>query len=183
MKKINTLFYTKGHFGKGFREIIDTDNEFLYSRGHYPTKLKKEDLPEDYIEFQSRVIWYMTGYLKTSGVVDIGYKAMKINHLFKDAYLYISYKEKLKFEANKWGSFDCTNYDITVCGNCIVPILLYIEKYSNVDTTEVRNKILDKVKWFKENCKVEYNQFFGDKEIDIFKYYNDRINKKIEKRK
>lgn len=55
----------------------------------------KEDLPEDYIEFRSRVIWYMTGYSKTSGIVDIDYKALEINHLFKDDYLYISYKEKL----------------------------------------------------------------------------------------
>lgn len=126
MKRIKALCYTKGHFGKGFREIVDTTNEYLYSMGRYPTKLKKEDLPEDFIEFQSRVIWYMTGYLKTSGVVDIGYKAMKVNHLFKDDYLYISYKEKLKSKANEWGSFDYINHDISVCGNSIVPILLYI---------------------------------------------------------
>lgn len=92
MSKARALFYTQGKFGKLFRQILDTENEYLYSRGHYPTKIKKEDLPEDYIEFRSRVIWYMTGYLKTSGIVDIGYKALKINHLFKDDYLYISYK-------------------------------------------------------------------------------------------
>ena len=95
MKKINPYFYTQGKFGKRFRETVDTNNEYLYSRGHYPTKIKEEDLPEDYIEFRSRVIWYMIGYLKTSGVVDMDYKALKINHLFKDDYLYISYKEKL----------------------------------------------------------------------------------------
>ena len=41
----------------------------------------------------------MTGYIRTSGVVDIGYTYIKENHLFKDDYLYISYKEKLKFES------------------------------------------------------------------------------------
>lgn len=177
MKRIKALCYTKGHFGKGIREIVDTDNECLYSMGRYPTKIKKEDLPEDYIEFRSRVIWYMTGYLKTSGVVDIDYKAMKINHLFKDDYLYISYKEKLKTKENEWGSFDYTNYDITVCGNSIVPILLYIEKYSNFNIERVKKQIYDKIKWLKENCEFEYNQFFGDKDIDIFEYYKYRINK------
>ena len=49
MKKINAYFYTRGKFGKDFRETVDTNNEYLYSRGHYPTKIKKEDLPEDYI--------------------------------------------------------------------------------------------------------------------------------------
>jgi DNA-binding MltR family transcriptional regulator len=99
---------------------------------------------------------------------------MKMNHLFKDDYLYISYKEKLKFKENEWGFFDCTNYDISVCGNSILPILLY--KYSNLNINKVKNEIYDKMKWFKENCEYEYNQFFGDKEIDIFKYYNDKIN-------
>lgn len=61
-KRIKVICYTKGHFGKGFREIVDTDNEYLYFMGTYPTKLKKRDLPEDYIEFKSRVIWYMTDY-------------------------------------------------------------------------------------------------------------------------
>lgn len=49
MKKINAYFYTQGKFGKHFRETVDTNNEYLYSRGRYPTKIKKEDLPEDYI--------------------------------------------------------------------------------------------------------------------------------------
>lgn len=174
MKNIKALCYTKGHFGKRFREIVDTDNEYLYSMGHYPTKIKREELPEDYIEFRSRVIWYMTGYLKTSGVVDIGYKATKINHLFKDDYLYISYKEKLKFEKNKWDSYDYINYDICVCGGSIIPILFSIEKYSNFNVDKVKDKIYDKVKWFKENCEFEYNEFFGNKDIDIFEYYKER---------
>ena len=58
--------------------------------GHYPKKIKKEDLPEDFVEFHSRSIWYMYGYLKTSGVIDVGYNPFKINHLFKDDYIYIS---------------------------------------------------------------------------------------------
>ena len=171
MKKIVAYFYTKGKFGKGFRETIDTNNEYLYSRGRYPTKIKKEDLPEDYIEFRSRVIWYMTGYLKASGIVDIDYRAMKVNHLFKDDYLYISYKEKLKYEEDRWGFKDFTNYDICICGNDIIPILLAIEKYSNLSIDNVKQKIQDKVEWYRENCKEDYIRQFGDKDIDIFELW------------
>ena len=170
MKKINAYFYTQGKFGKHFRETVDTKNEFLYSRGHYPTKIKKEDLTEDYIEFRSRVIWYMTGYLKTSGIVDIDYKALEINHLFKDDYLYISYKEKLKSEKNSWGYEKFVNYDICICGNDIIPIVLAIKKYSNLDIDNVKQKIQNKVNWYRENCKDDYIRQFGDREIDIFEF-------------
>lgn len=171
MSRINANFYTKGKFGKIVREVVDTDNEFLYSKGRYLTKIKKEDLPEDYIEFRSRSIWYMTGYIKTSGIVDINYKALKINHLFKDDYLYISYKEKLRMEKNLFGSLDYVNYDLCICGNDIIPIVLAAQKYSNVDIQEVRNKINAKVTWYRENCKEDYIRQFGDKDIDIFEFY------------
>lgn len=93
-KRIKSYIYTQGKFGKGFRETLDTENIFLYSHGRYPTKITTEDLPKDYIKIHSRVIWYMTGYLKTSGIVDIQYRWVGENHLFKDDYIYISYKEK-----------------------------------------------------------------------------------------
>ncbi len=175
MKKIKALCYTKGHFGKNIREILDTDNKNLYSMGRYPTKIVKEDLPEYYIEFSSRTIWYMTGYLKTAGVVDIEYKATKINHLFKDDYLYISYKEKLKSCQNRWGLKDYMNYDICICGNSIVPILLYIEKYSDFNIDKIKEKIYGKIKWLKENYENEYNQFFANKDTDIFQYYKNKM--------
>ncbi len=177
MKKIKAFYYTKGHYGKRFRETVDTDNEYLYSRGRYPTKIKKEDLPEDYIEFRSRAIWYMIGYLKTSGVVDIAYKPLKINHLFKDDYLYISYKEKLKTEKSEWGSFYYINYDIAVCGSDIVPILLYIEKYSNLNIDKIKGQIYDKVKWFYDNFGDMYSINFPKDNIDIFEYYKEKMFK------
>lgn len=173
ISKIKSNFYTKGKFGKRFRETLDTHNQYLYSRGHYPTKIKKEDLPEDYIEFKSRVIWYMTGYLKTSGIVDINYRPMEMNHLFKDDYLYISYSAKLITEKNNLGSEDYVNYDICICGNDIIPILIAIEKYSNIDTNEVRRKIQDKVEWYRINCEEDYIRLFGNRKIDIFKFYEE----------
>lgn len=95
-KKINSNIYTFGKFGKGFREILDTDNPYLYSHGRYPTKITADDLPEDYLEIHSRVIWYMTGFIKTSGVKEIKYTWMKENHLFKDDYVYLSYSKPIR---------------------------------------------------------------------------------------
>lgn len=48
MSRIKALFYTRGRFGKSYRETLDRDNEYLYARGHYPTKIKKEKYPDDY---------------------------------------------------------------------------------------------------------------------------------------
>lgn len=169
-KKITALVYTEGKFGKGYREILDTDNPNLYSRGKYPTKITAEDLPEDYIRIHSRVLWYMHGYIKTSGIVDMAYKARKINHMFKDDYLYISYKEKLVPEVGRWGFLEYTNYDIAVCGNSIVPIVLAAEKYSGFDATEIRKQIEDKRIWFRDNQPDDYKHEVGFDE-DIFDHY------------
>ena len=51
MVRINSNWYTKGKFDrKNWRNTLDTENEFLYSKGRYPTKIKKEDLPSDYVQ-------------------------------------------------------------------------------------------------------------------------------------
>lgn len=113
----------------------------------------------------------MTGYVKTSGIVDIGYKSIKINHLFKDDYLYISYKEKLKFEKNIFGFCDYTNYDICICGNSIIPILFAIEENSKININGVKEKIYEKVDWYKNHYKEDYLIQFDDENVDIFEYY------------
>ena len=176
-KQLRSNWYTEGKFGEKYREILDTNNKYLYSQGRYHTKIKKEDLTEDYIKFKSRAIWYMTGYIRTSGVVDIGYTYIKKNHLFKDDYLYISYKEKLKFEENKLGTLQYVNYDMSICGNSIIPILLAIEVNSNVDINIVKEKIYEKVEWYKNNYKEDYIRQFGNENTDIFEYYNELQNK------
>ena len=171
MKRLNSFLYTKGKFGKGCIRSVDTNNEYLYSKAMYKTKIKKEDLPDDYIEFRSGTIRYMTGYLKTSGVVDIDYTYFLENHIFKDDYLYISYKEKLKKEKTSYGRERIVNYDICICGNDIIPILLAIEKNYNINIDKVKEKIYYKVSWYKENCKDEYTREFGNRDIDIFEEY------------
>lgn len=67
-KRIGANVYTQGKFGKGLREIVDTDNPLLYSDGRYPTKLTAADLPDYYKEcrLEDRDIfeqWIEKGYV------------------------------------------------------------------------------------------------------------------------
>lgn len=171
-KRITSNVYTRGKFGKRLRETLDTENPFLYSHGRYPTKITAEDLSEDYIEFHSRVIWYMTGYLKTSDIVDMDYRPFRINHMFKDDYLYISYKEKLRIETDRYGFTDYVNYDVCVCGGAIVDIVLAAELYSNFDTTLIREKIEEKRVWFRDNHSDSYKAEVRFDE-DVFEHYRN----------
>lgn len=180
MKKLNSNWYTKGKFGREIRKTIDKENEFLYSKGMYPTKIREEDLPTDYIKFQSRSIWYMTGYLKTSGVKDLYFTYIKENHLFKDDYLYISYDKKIEEVKNRYGNEEIRNYDFLICGNDIIDVLFAIEKNSDIDTTMIRNKIKEKFEWWKENEQDDYKRCFKGKEVtDIFEYFKGILNAKI----
>ena len=174
-KRIKSYIYTQGKFGKGFRETLDTENIFLYSHGRYPTKITAEDLPKDYIKIHSRVIWYMTGYLKTSGIVDIQYRWVGENHLFKDDYIYISYKEKLKKEISDYGFVRYTNYDVCVCGNDIVDTTLYAEKYSGLDISHIREGIKEKCQWLKKNEPDFYKAHVQNYEPELFRTLNQKL--------
>lgn len=172
-KRIVARVYTCGRFGKGWRETLDQDNPFLYSEGRYPTKITKEDLPEDYIKIHSRSIWYMTGYLKTSGIVDMDYTWVKENHLFKDDRVYISYNEKLRTERSRWGFEDVVNYDVSISGNNIVDIVLAAEKHSGFDTSKVRAKIEEKRVWLRDHEPDCYARAVGE-DRDIFELWIER---------
>ena len=115
----------------------------------------------------------MTGHLKTSDIFDIGYTWIKENHLFKDDYIYISYKEKLRIETNKWGFKDYTNYDVCICGNSIIDIVLATEKYSNCDTSFVRSEIEKKRIWLRDNEPEEYARIVGE-DRNIFEIWTEK---------
>lgn len=172
-KRIGVNVYTQGKFGKAFREILDTENPFLYSDGRYPTKLTAADLPEDYIEIHSRVIWYMKGFLKTAGITDLKYRWVRENHLFKDDYIYISYHGPLRETTNHWGFKNYEGYDVCVCGNDIVDIVLAAEKYSGFDTSEVRAEIEKKRVWLRDN-EPEYYKDCRLDDRDIFEQWKEK---------
>lgn len=149
-KRFNAVLYTQGRFGKEIRQTLDTDSEFLYSMGIYPTKIRAEELPEDYVKIRSRSIWYMTGWLKTSGIKDMKYSWARFNHVFKDDYLHISYDKPIEPKKDDFGTTYC-NAEISICGSDIVPLVLAAERNSGFDTTEVRAEIEKKRRWLIEN--------------------------------
>ena len=73
-----------------------------------------------------------------SGIANMDYRWVKENHLFKDDAICISYREKLRTELNRWGFENVVNYDVRICGNDIVNIVLAAEKYSGFDTSGIR---------------------------------------------
>lgn len=176
MKKINSYWYSKGKFDRKTWRPIDEKNEYLYSLGWHLTKIKEKDLPKDYIKFRSKTIWYLTGFVKTSGVKDLYYEYVKENHLFKDDYLYISYDRKIEETKDEFGYEAIRYFDVSISGWDSINVLLAIEKNSNIDTTKVRNKIKEKFEWWKENEQEDYKRCFGDRKIDdIFVYYEEKL--------
>ncbi len=179
-QRLKQLFYTQGRFGKGYRETLDIDNPYLYARGHYPTKLTKEDMPEDYIKFFSRSIWYMTGYIKTSGIVDLYYTYAHFNHLFKDDYIYISYKKKITLKKDSFGWLEPDNYDLVVCGNDIIDILLAANKYSHFNINKIREKIEERRLYLKKHYP-DYYSSIGLEDRDIITQWIEKgyVDKKL----
>ena len=97
----------------------------------------------------------------------IRYKMAKLNHLFKDDYVFISYKEKLKVEEDRFGFIDYVNYDAYFCGPDILDIAHAVEKYSHLDISHIRKGMKEKVPWLKKNEPDFYETCFhgNDKEF------------------
>lgn len=78
---------------------------------------------------------------------------------------------------NSFGAYDYINYDICICGNDIIPVVLGVEKYSNININEIKLQIEDKIEWYRKEYNEDYIRMFGSKKIDIFKMVSKRINK------
>lgn len=172
-KKPNAIYYTHGKLGRRFR-YEDTDNPYLYSKRQYATKITEADLPKYYCPIKwGRSFGYADGFVKCAGVTDIAYRYVKENHIFKDDSLYLKYGGKLMWEDSRYGGKRCTNADITICDSEIMDILYYVEHYSSeVDTTEVRKLIKEKIQYLHDFEFDYYKQCFSTEElIDVFEYY------------
>ena len=53
----------------------------------------------------------------------------------------------------------------------IIPILFAIEENSKIDINGVKEKIYEKVNWYKTHYKEDYIRQFGNEDVDIFEYY------------
>ena len=172
-KNTNAYFYMQGKYGRRYREVEHLNSPFLYSNGLYKTSITEEDLPEYYIKCHSRSFWYSFGWVKIKDIKYIDYEYRRVNHLFKDDYLYISYDKPIIVTEGKYKLENYSGYDFEICGNDIITLLFAIEKYCpNIDTKPVWNKIKEKVEYLYENQKDYYKQCFGtDKMINTENYF------------
>jgi len=172
MKQINAFLYTQEKISNNSQDKDKQDN-YLYSKGIYKTTLEKEDLTPDYLEFSCKTINYVTGYVKTSRVIDIKYKATKDSSLFENDYLYINYSKNIKIIENESGQKDYKNYEVVICGKDIIPVLLAIKKNSSINTDEIQEQLTQKFNWWKTEYPEEYKKLFNNENVkDIFNYYN-----------
>ena len=125
------------------------------------------------VPIRSRVIHYMDGYVRTCGITDMKYTWVKLNHLFKDDYIYISYHGKLSEKISEWGYVSVGDYDVCVCGNDIVDIVVAAEKYSGFDTAEVRAEIEKKSVWLRDHEPEYYARAVGE-DKDIFEIFREK---------
>jgi len=179
-KKFNSPLYVMGTLLM-FRRRGHKDTKYLYSWGRYKTKIQPKDLPEDYLQIYGRSTEYLDGYIKLSGIKDMIYTYVKENHVFKDDYIYISYNKKItSYKEGPWDFEYYKNWDLCICGNDIIDIVLGAEKFSNYDTTNIKKKIREKINYLKEYEPDYYKHALGT-DKDIFTYLIEKgfVDKKV----
>lgn len=172
----NVLNYLKqhniaSHYDNYTWVYKELPNGYLYSgwRTGRKTKIRPEDLPEDYTELKG---YKKCGYLKTADVSGLYYKPSPFhNHSFKDDFLFITYgNKKLKLEDNElWSS--CDEY---IFGNDIIDVVFAIEK-NNAKHEELMEVVQD----IKLQMVNQYNAFIDEMIENGWREYTE--DKKISK--
>lgn len=167
-------------------EKVVLDNGCLFSdkkTGIYKTKIIPDDLPEYYLTYWDgdRQNW-----INTKGVVDLIYRPVLENHVFKDDSLYISYNGKIKelsrvTHISTWIIFDEDTYDDIIFGNYIIDFLVYAKVFSGYDIEPIKEQIWnEKMLWLKENETEMFEDYVKSREY--FDSWFDKVEKKISKK-
>lgn len=148
-------------------QYVEDENGYLFSDGIYKTKIKPEDLPEWYVHGR---YYRCLGYMSAKGVVDLKYiPNMWINHFLKDDFLLVSYNEPIKEigESNRfWERY--AGYDKKIFGNEILYFLKAVQKYSDIDISEIVKQIQEKA----DILPKKHPDEFGDFKFDVEAYLN-----------
>ena len=154
-KKISSHWYTpiKTKYHRGSFQMEELPDGCLYAQGQYATKLTEADLPEWFVEV------YLRGkrFVDVKNLADIAYKPSfwSDNHLFKDDFLYITYKDKLRWveedgRISTWGRYE--NYDLLLWGWSIKTFVDAAVKYAEGDMLaklkDIQKRIRDKMTWY-----------------------------------
>lgn len=167
---LTKILYDKksGHFY--YKEL---GNNRLYSNMKYPTNITPCELPEHYIKVN---IYRNQGWLNALGVVEMIYVPNYIfNHIHKDDLLYISYSSPIvQAEVDSFSGKELvfTQYDHVLSGNYILEFTEAVRKYSGLNTDNIREEILKKVRWYIDTFPHEGN-------IESAKRYLEELEEKF----
>lgn len=123
---------------------ITNPNDCLYSGATYITKLRKEDLPEWYVE---GYFYKHHGFMNTKGITDIYYRPCWFsNHFLKDDFLYLKFGGKMTI-SDKPGWDAVQGYDEYVYGYSIIQILKGAYQWSGIDLESFIEALEQKRQW------------------------------------
>lgn len=164
----NASYYTtyKYQNTQGQYIKITGENDTLFSKGIYPTKVTKKDLPPWYMS--ALLYAYTPGFIKTKGVKYLYYKPNFFsNHMFKDDFLFISYKNPILKDEEKNSSlvFGLSGYDEFMFGWDIPRFLIEVEHYSGYDIEPIKRQIEEKRSWFQKTYPEDYKHEVGTHSI------------------
>lgn len=143
-----------------YYEVADP---YLLSGGRYKTKIKPEDMPPYYLN--GLFYGYKDGYLRAKGIEELCYRPnLFTNHMFKDDFLFISYKDVKPYPASADGFFPIP-YSEYVYGWNIPRFLIWAEKYSGYDTSEIKQQIRAKQDWFRLTYPDDYAREVFNRDI------------------
>ena len=130
---------------------------YLYSGWgtRYPTKLKPDDLPDDYVPVSDI---RKHGYLRVSGISDLAYYRSPFNnHWLRDDFLYIAYDgKKVKFEHPYYYA------DEYYWGNALATLIFEIEKRNpNINIEPIKQMMVEHYNAYAD----EYNSWDFHKPI------------------
>ena len=149
-KRINATYY----------EVADP---YLLSGGRYKTKIKPEDMPPWYLS--GSYYGYRDGYIRTKGISRLFYRPnLFTNHMFKDDFLFVQYKD-VKPCREPVDNFCPIPYNEYVWGWNIPRFLIWAEKYSGYDTSEIKQQIRAKQDWFRLTYPDDYAREVFNRDI------------------
>ena len=131
-------FYTNIKFKRENNNLVKVkdENNYLYAKGIYKTKIVEENLPNYFVKVY---FGYKDYYISTKNIKDMLYKPNYFtSHLYKDDFLYVSYDKPIL--RNKTDSF-YINYEILIYSSAIVDFIKAVKANNTYDVENIEEEL------------------------------------------
>lgn len=142
------IFYTDRKFKSIDHSIVKVidENNYLFAKGIYKTKILEEDLPDYFVK---TYYGYKEHYISTKNIKDMLYKPNYFtSHLYKDDFLYVSYDKPIV--RDKKNSF-YINYEILIYGSSIVDFIEAVKMNDTYEVGNIEEELHRKREWYEKN--------------------------------